>query len=88
MNLIVAVYSIASETETTITFRDYIANFHQSMDCSEEDCSITKFLNSLNKIFTYENTSLEQKKLLLEIFLPRKKNLSYFFINFLCIMFQ
>ena len=42
------VFSITSDIEEIIRFRDYIFNFHVSVKCKEEDCDLKHFIKEID----------------------------------------
>ena len=54
------VFSIASNIEEIIRFRDYIFNFHGFVKCQEEDCDLKCFINKVDD--TLKSQCLGNKK--------------------------
>ena len=54
------VFSIASNIEEIIRFRDYIFNFHGFVKCQEEDCDLKRFINKVDD--TLKSQCLGNKK--------------------------
>ena len=54
------VFSIASNIEEIIRFRDYIFNFHGFVKCQEEDCDLKRFIDKVDD--TLKSQCLGNKK--------------------------
>ena len=50
MVFVISVLAVASSAEGIIQFRDYIFNFHASINSEEEKCKLQKFIDRVNNI--------------------------------------
>ena len=57
------VFSIASNIEEIIRFRDYIFNFHGFVKCQEEDCDLKRFINKVDDTLKSQCLGNKKKKL-------------------------
>ena len=55
------VFSITSDIEEIIRFRDYIFNFHVSVKCKEEDCDLKHFINKTDDNLMSKCSNTEKK---------------------------
>ena len=58
------VFSITSDIEEIIRFRDYIFNFHVSVKCKEEGCNLKHFINKTDDNLKSKCSNNEKKKML------------------------